>query len=154
MNRYDELKQKHQKEYDKFAKGRIFYAFNAEQFEKGLKEINFDKTSGEKLVPIKIGSYATGAYIRKSHSSELNDLFMKQNKELEQAIENDPTGDGFIFDMFDSELSNHEYNYTYDPSDALSACGIDMKDLNANERLTHGFEKACQSQLKWAKNNK
>lgn len=36
---FDEYNNKKQEDYNKFSKGKIFYAFNTEQFKKGMKSI-------------------------------------------------------------------------------------------------------------------
>ena len=51
--------------------------------------------------------------------------------------------------MFDCELANHEYGYTRDPNDALMALGISKNRIANDERLRHGFEKACRKQAQW-----
>ena len=55
---------------------------------------------------------------------------------------NDLTGEGYIKDMFEYELANHEYGYTYDLEDTLNAIGLSMEEINNDERLKHGFDLA------------
>lgn len=45
MMTYEEMKNKHQKEYDTFAKDKIFYIFTSskEEFEKKLKEYGLNR---------------------------------------------------------------------------------------------------------------
>lgn len=51
------------------------------------------------------------------------DTFCRLKEEREAAIAEDKTGDGFIYQMFLCELSNHEYNYTEDVEETLDALG-------------------------------
>ena len=48
-------------------------------------------------------------------------MMKRHDAEINEAIDSDQTGEGFIFDMFDYELSNHEYSYTGDMTDSLCA---------------------------------
>ena len=75
---------------------------------------------------------------------------MKEIKEMKDAIASDTTGEGFIYDMFRAELSDHEYTYTYDVSDAIAACGVTVEEINADQRLAHGLWKATQDLKRWA----
>jgi hypothetical protein len=65
------------------------------------------------------------------------------------AIENDSTGDGFIFQMFNYELSNHEYCISGDVSNTLEALGFTFDEVNADKRLLHGLKKAIKAQPKY-----
>lgn len=64
------------------------------------------------------------------------------------AIAADKTGEGFIFDMFDYELSNHEYIITYDTADTIDALGLTMADIEKNKALAHGLAMARKAQFK------
>ena len=86
----------------------------------------------------------TGGFYRKSDAPAFHEMFLRHTKELEDAITADPTGDGFIFDMFDYELANHEYNYTHDPEPTLEALGLTMEQVKAEPRLFHGWKKATR----------
>jgi len=62
--------------------------------------------------------------------------------ELQNAIDQDLTGEGFIFEMFDHELSNHEYCYTHNTSDTLRSCGLTASEVEASSTLSHGLRLA------------
>lgn len=135
-NLYKELKNKQQQEVNNFP---MFFAFSREQFEEGIKELGLTKDDRDK-----IHSIGAGGFIKRSDSEAMNEMFSKHEKEIKEAIINDQTGEGFIYDMFKYELNNHEYGYTGIVSDAIAALGLTMKDINKNEKLLHGLTKACK----------
>ncbi len=135
MNRYKELKIRHQKETDALPIG---WAFGEEQFGELMKRWGLDP---EKDLD-KICQTGGGGYIRKEDVALLKELGAKHRKEIEDAIAGDTTGEGFIYEMFLRELSNYEYGYTGDASDALEALGLDLGRVEADSRLKRGLEKA------------
>lgn len=137
MNQYQALKEKQQAEVEAFP---MFFAFNRKQFEEGMRSLGLKPTDTAKIY--KLGN--TGGFYRKSDSSAFHDMFTRQAKEREEAIAADPTGDGYIFEMFDYELANHEYNYTHDPEPTLRSLGLTMEMVKADPRLLHGWQKATR----------
>ena len=69
-------------------------------------------------------------------------------QEQKAAIAEDTTGNGYIYDMFYTELANHEYCITFDPEDTLCALGLTVDEIKADKRLLHGFNKAVRQYLK------
>ncbi len=136
---YRELKQRQQEEINAFP---FIWAFNEKQFAEGMRRLGLDPTADRE----QIVHYAGGGYIRKSDKEALEDLFKKHRHELQEAITADKTGDGFIFDMFSTELANHEYSYTMDLSEAIAACGLTVEQINANPALIHGLKRAADEQ--------
>ena len=55
--------------------------------------------------------------------------------------------------MFDAELSNHEYGYTQDPTDALTTLGLNLEKVYADKLLLKGFQRACREQTQWFERN-
>ena len=96
----------------------------------------------------KICSIGYGGFVQKKDADLLHTTTARHEEELAAAIAADPTGDGFICDMFKSELDNHEYSYTMDLSDTLEALGYTPEDINADKRLRHGLERARSLILK------
>ncbi len=139
MNEYVALKQKHQDEVNAFP---MFFAFNQKQFEEGMKELGLEPTDTDKIY--KLGR--TGGFYRKSDSDALHDMFARHVKEEADAIAGDPTGDGYIYQMFNYELANHEYGYTWDPEPTLDAVGMTMEQIEKDPRLLHGWKKAVKNQ--------
>ena len=74
----------------------------------------------------------------------MHETFDRHKREMKEAIAADPTGEGFIFDMFLCELDNHEYGYTGDTTDALEALGFTAKEVVDDPRLNRGICKAHQ----------
>ena len=66
----------------------------------------------------------------------------RHQQEFENAIAADQTGEGFIFEAFYSELCNHEYSYTGDPTDAIESLNLDAETVRNDPRLLHGLKKA------------
>ena len=136
---YKELKDRQQAEINAFP---FIWAFNENQFADGMRRLGLDPTADRGQI-VHVGG---GGYIRKADKKALEDLFTKHRRELQEAIAADKTGDGFIYDMFYTELANHEYSYTGDVTDAVNACGLTVEQLNANPALIIGLKKAADNQ--------
>ncbi|QIB61213.1 hypothetical protein GXM21_05770 [Megamonas funiformis] len=139
---YEEMKNKHQEEYDTFAKDKIFYIFTSskEEFEKKLKEYGLN---GEDICSI-----GYGGFIKKKDKEELKNLTQRHRKEKQEAIEQDKDGSGFIKSMFLLELYNHEFAYTYDVEDTLNDLGYTMEQINSNPALKNGLDLAIKAIIK------
>ena len=147
MSRNTELKRKQQEEVNNFP---MFFAFNKEQLTEGLKKFNVAENEMNKLVSI-----GAGGFILKSDVKAFNDMFRRHKAELKTArqIDKDKDGTGFIYDMFLSELNNHEYGYTHDETDAIEALGFTFKEINSDKKLLAGLNKAKQDILEWVATN-
>lgn len=137
MNKYVELKNKLQKEFDEFPFG---FAFSQEQFEKMKEELGV-KENNELI------SIGAGGYIRKSDEKALDDLINGKELRMKEAINQDKTGEGFIKDMFLYELANHEYCITYELEDTLNALDLTYEDVINDDRLRLGLELARNEYL-------
>jgi len=140
MNNYLTMKQQHQKEFNEFP---FMFAFSNSQFEEGMKKLELDPKDTDKIYSI-----GGGGYIKKTDSDLLDEMTDRHDKEFKNAIAEDLTGEDFIFQMFDYELSNHEFTYTGSITDTLNALGITREEIATNESLTNGLDKAIKSQ--WA----
>ena len=143
MNKYAEMRTRQQKEFDSLPLG---FAFNQKQVTETMQAWGLEP---EKYLD-KICSIGYGGFIQKKDAKLLHTTTARHEEELSAAIAADPTGDGFICDMFRYELDNHEYSYTMDLSDTLDALDYTPSDINADKRLLHGLEKACAAILKSA----
>lgn len=143
MNKYAELRARQQQEFNSLPLG---FAFSDKQFREAMQTWGLDP---EKDLD-KICSIGYGGFIQKKDAGLLHTTTARHEAELSAAIAEDRTGDGFIRDMFRYELDNHEYSYTMDLSDTLDALGYTAEDINADERLRHGLERACTEILKSA----
>jgi hypothetical protein len=137
-NSYLVLKKKQQEEVNNFP---MAFAFNEKQFEEAMEKLGLKKTDTHKVY-----SFGGGGIYRRTDSEALRNMFDRHEKEMKEAIDNDSTGEGFIFDMFNYELANHEFGYTWDSEPTLEALGLTMEEVQANEKLLHGFNKAKKAQ--------
>lgn len=140
QNAYALMKQKQQKEIDAFPIGACF---SNQQFADMMAKWGLTVNDTDKIT-----SLGAGCYIRKSDVPAFNELFERHLKERENAIANDASGDGFIYDMFIYELANHEYCITYDYEDTFFALGLSYKQVARDKRLLHGLKKAEKDYLK------
>lgn len=134
-NLYKELNNKQSQEVNNFP---MMFAFSTEQFNEGMIKLGLKPTDTDKIFSI-----GGGGYIKKSDSALLDNMTTKHEKEMKESIENDLTGEGFIYDMFKYELANHEYGYTYEIEDTLDCLDLTMDDINKEPKLLHGLYKAC-----------
>ncbi|MGN0518058.1 MAG: hypothetical protein ACI4II_04980 [Acutalibacteraceae bacterium] len=136
MNKYTELKAKQQAEVNSFP---MFFAFTQQSFDKGMKRLGLEPTDTASVLSI-----GSGGYIRKSDWDSLMAMFARHKEEREQAIKEDKTGNGYIFQMFYYELKNHEFWYTGDTEDTLNSLGLTEEEINSNPALEHGYKKAIK----------
>lgn len=141
MNMYLELKKQQEKEINKFP---IIFAFSKKQLIEGKEKLGLKETDKNKLLSI-----GGGGFIRKSDEKALDEMLNRHNKELKKTIDEDLTGDGFIYDMFNYELSNHEYCITYDIEDTLDSLGFTVEEIKNNSKLLNGLQRAIQSQERY-----
>ena len=139
MENYNNLKQRHQKEFNEFP---MFYAFSNEQFNEGMKKIGLDPSETNLVYKTSIGGF-----YRKTDSHRLKKIIDNHIKEMAEAMEDDD----FAYEAINYELGNHEYCITYDTSDALEALGLDPENLD--ERLKHITRRAADNQLRLAAEN-
>lgn len=131
MNKYVEMKERHQKEVNNFP---IKFAFSDEQFKRAMEELGLTENDLDKVVSI-----GSGGFMRKTDVKAYNEMAERQFKEFKEAIEEDKIGDGFIKEMFLYELGNHEYIITFDISDTLDAVGLTEEDIRNNNNLRTGL---------------
>lgn len=142
MNDYIKLKEKQQKEVNDFP---MFFAFSDKQFAEGMKRIGLEPGDLKKIY--KLGN--TGGFYRKSDAPAFHEMMDRHDAEMAAAIAADKTGEGFIFQMFDYELANHEYCITYDLEPTLNALGLTEEEVNADPRLLWGLSMAIKKQGEW-----
>ena len=136
---YTALKERQQQEINAFP---FIWAFNESQLADGMRRLGLDPEKDKD----KLCSIGAGGVIRKTDADAMREMFARHRRELQEAIAADKTGDGFIYDMFSTELANHEYSYTGDVTDAVNACGLTVEQLNANPALIKGLKKAADDQ--------
>lgn len=139
MNKYLTIKERQQKEVNAFP---MFFAFSDEQFRAGMVKLGLLPDETDKIY--RLGH--TGGYYRKSDAPVLREMFERHERERAEAIAADETGEGYILDMFDYELANHEYCITYDIEPTLNALGLTEDDVNEDPRLLWGLGLAIKKQ--------
>lgn len=140
MNQYTQLKDKHHKMYNEFPFG---VAFNNEQFVEMMEKWGLTPKDTDKIYKGPI----SGIFYQRKDAQRLRDMLDLMDKEEKEAIALDTTGEGYIYDMFRHELSNHEYCITFDLTDTLRACGLTIEEINSNPLLLHGLQKAKKDYL-------
>lgn len=141
MNAYQEMITRHQAEFNSFP---MFFAFNNQQFDEGMQKLGLNLTDTKSVC-----SFGAGGFYRKSDAPQLREMLDRHHQEIADAIAADLTGDGFIYDMFDYELGNHEYAYTQDLSDTLQALNLTPEEVNADSRFLHALSRATKEQMEW-----
>lgn len=139
INKYVELKEKQQKEFNELSEKIMFFAFSEEQFDEGLAKFGIKRKNMKDKI-LRVGSI--GGYLLKDKEHELDAMFEKQRNELKHEIDKDKTGKGFIRQMFDYELANHEYGYTGSLEETLDAVGLTAKSIEENKALQKGLKLA------------
>ena len=139
MNAYKVLKEKHQNEFNEFP---MMFAFSNAQFAEGMKKLGLKPNDTDKIY-----SFGGGGYYRKTDSAALKEILLKHAKEMQEAMENDLIGEGFIFDMFNYELANHEYVITYEIEDTLDALGLTFEQVKVSPSLERGLKLAMEAQV-------
>lgn len=134
MNRYADLKQRQQQEFGAFP---MQFAFSNRQFAEAMAALGLKPTDTDKVY-----SAPGGGIYRREDSQRLKAMMDRFDRELQEAIADDKTGDGFIYEMFLYELDNHEYGYTMDTEDTLDALGYTADEVLGDPRLKRGIEKA------------
>ena len=135
MNRYAELRQRQQEEFNALPLG---FAFSQKQFDEMMLDWGLDPEKDlDKILRI-----PGGGYVQKKDADLLHQTTERHNKEMEAAIAEDKTGEGFIYEMFLYELDNHEYGYTRDTEDTLDALGYTAEEILGDPCLKRGIEKA------------
>lgn len=137
MNTYEEMTRKHQEEVNALPLG---FAFSNKQFVEMMRGWGLHP---ERDVD-KIYRLPGGGFIQKKDSPRMHELLRKHKNEFADAIAADLSGDGFIYEMFLTELADHEYGYTRCYEDTLEALGFTWEQVTGDDRLLHGLEKASK----------
>ena len=136
METYKQMKDRHQSEVNALP---LAFAFSDKQYKKQLEAWNITEEEAAAGAIVGIGG---GGFIRTSDREKVISTFNRIREEERAAIAADPDGSGYIFEMFYTELLNHEYRYTLDPAETLDELGIDPEELQKNKALKAGLEKA------------
>lgn len=132
-NEYEQLKEKHSEELNKFP---VAFAFNDEQLKEALKKLKATKNEV-------CGVYG-GGIIKKTNTKKWFQMFKDQHAEHKKCMENKK----YVYEMFLYELANHEYCITYDLTDTLNSLNLTIKQVKKSELLTNQLIKAKEYYLK------
>ena len=131
-NQYLQLQKKHEKEINSFP---IFFAFDDEQFNEGLKKLNTTKEN--------LRSTNFGGFIKSEDIKKYQDMLLNQTKEHKKAMK----GEVYVYQMFRYELANHEFIITYDEEDTLNCLNLTFEDVKKSDFLFKQFNKAKEDYL-------
>lgn len=135
-NRYKVLKDKQQKEVNELP---YMFAFDDEQFKRGLEKLGLKESEIDKLVYL-----GDNMYLKRTDLPKVAEVNKRHKEEIEREIKADTIGDKFIKDMFLCEMNNHEYGYTNEIEPILEVLNISEYDLRKNENLRNGLMLAKQ----------
>ena len=139
-NSYLKLKAWRQSQVDAFP---IKFAFNKAQLCKAMAELGLDPAKDtDKIYSLPGG----GGFIRKTDMEAFENLLNNINTQHEKAIAEDTDGTGYIYEMFDYELANHEFNYTHDPEPALHSLDLTLEEVGANPIMAAALKRAIKNQ--------
>lgn len=130
---YKQMKDRHQAEVNALP---LAFAFSRDRYREKLAEWGITEEEAEAGAVVGIGG---GGFIRSSDRELVVNTFKRIQEETAAAIEADTTGTGFIYQMFVYELNNHEFSYTQDTDDTLTALGFTEADINDNPALKAGL---------------
>lgn len=133
MNRYTELKSKHEKMVNDFPMG---FAFSDKQFEEAKEKLGV-KNNKELL------SLGSGGFIRKTDNEAYGKLLVSMTKDTDEAVKDDE----YLFQGFLYELGNHEFCITYDPESTLDCFNLTIEEVQSDKRLLKIFVKARKEYL-------
>lgn len=75
-------------------------------------------------------------------------IISRQKKELEEEIQKDKTGNGFIKEMFRYEMGNTEYHVMEEQESVLDQIGLTEDYVNKHSNVKKGFELARKEYMK------
>lgn len=136
---YAAMKNAQQKEYNEFCKGKVFYAFNEEQFNEGMKSLGLTPDDTDKMY-----RDPYGGYILRSQAPARAALVKRLNSERQEHLKDYD----FLKSAFRCELANHEYCVTYEYGDALSALGMTYAQVKNDDTLHKALLEAIKEYLK------
>lgn len=134
MSKYTDLKSKHQSEVNAFPFG---FSFNKEQYDEMMAKWGLKSTDRSQIIYMD-----RGCFVRKSDYEAMKEMFDRHETERKVAMQDDE----YLFQMFNYELANHEYCYTYELDDTLDALGLTIDEINADPRMADALKRAIAAQ--------
>ncbi len=130
-NKYQAIKDKTQKIYNETAEKYVFYAFNEEQFQEGMKKI------GAKFPAELYKMGDTGAFYKKVDAPKIKAMWQEINQIEKEAWQSG--GYEYARDAFICEMGNHEYGYTGDLTETLEALDLTPEAICISPDLLKGL---------------
>ncbi len=124
METLQELKKRHEQELNTFIDNYVFFAFNNEQLEEGLKKLNCSKND--------VIGFVAGGIILKNKVADYISLSKRHKSELTKKAKEDKEAQ---IKLLVYELGNHEYGYTGDPTDAIKSLGFKVSKTVLNKAI-------------------
>lgn len=137
---YAEMKKRHSDEFNAFP---IKFALEEKDFKRSMEELGLTENDTDKIVGLGEGR----GFISKKDAPKFIEMIKRHNEELEKAIKEDKTGEGFIKEMFRYELNSHEYYVSGEYDEILRTLKLTMEDINNNPKLKRGLELARKEYL-------
>lgn len=133
-NRYRIMRERQQKKVDDVFAEIVFFAFNENQFQEGMKKIGA-KSPSELY---RLGS--SGGFYKKKDAQRIRQLFSDLECETAEAFRTG--GSEFAKEAFLEEMANHEYGYTHDLEPVLDDLGFTEDQVVNTPYLTDGLRMA------------
>lgn len=133
MTSYRDLKKNSEKDLNAFTARYMFFAFSEKQFADGMAKLGLKPNETGK-----IRGLGSGAYIR----ADKIDDYQKLTRDQDDKVRRASRSESFAFEMFCTELANHEYPVSMDPTDAVLATGYTMEEVNSNPTLRRALNDA------------
>ncbi|HDF3152199.1 DUF7659 family protein [Staphylococcus chromogenes] len=128
---YLDLMEEHKREIDQFP---LFFAFNDEGIEEGKRKVNAKED--DKIVHV-----GMNGFVKKADLDAFKDMLDRHEKEH---YKNMLESQEYVYHMVKYELANHEYNISYDVTDAFEACGLTDGIIRENPRIDEAVNLAIK----------
>lgn len=135
MDKYMELKSKHERMVNDFPMG---FAFSDKQFKEAKEKLGV-KNNKELL------SLGSGGFIRKADNEAYGKLLISITKDTAEAIQDDD----YLYQGFLYELGNHEFCITGDPESTLDCFNLTIEEVQSDKRLLRIFTGAKREYLEY-----
>lgn len=136
MNKYQKLKLQHQEESDTFG---WKFANTEIRFIKMMNEWNLASDDIDKIYYL-----GNACFILAVDKPAYFAMKERHKKEHQQAIAQDATGNGYIYQMFAYELETHSFEFLHRLDIVLDTLDLTLEQINSNAKLKRGLTKALK----------
>ena len=138
MNQYEKLLKRKAQEQNKYPF--IFSTLDEMKKELAKRNININE--------VEYDVSKNNLYFIRKHADKFDEITEKYEKKIKKRIEVDLTGEGFIKDMFKTQLRNYEYGYTLVVNYAIEMLGFTPEEIDNDVRLKNALKLAKKELLK------